>query len=271
MKFWFFAPKSSNPPKHRCENRDLRIEISVRFNSGIFKLQSLCSHGNRYFYPLGSALVRWICWEIFSLWDPWRCWGWVRRKTGIIPYQPIRRICRNLEFVPLSTRQKKTILGMLQPNSQWVLVPLSKIHQKTKTSVGKNFNFSFSVLLLEFLLWDELYGLSWNSRNWKKWGKRSQILNAITLSRPKRVFFSGKLFILSCFCSVKSHNHLLPDIVCWLGSCYNNFSRFSDLLCIVILFFLSHWRWTTWWNSSKNSKKWKKIEILWLFHKWTCW
>lgn len=75
------APKPSNPPKHRCKTRDLRIEISVRFNSGIFKLQSLCSHGNRYFYPLGSALVRRICWEIFSLLGPMKMLGLGQKKN----------------------------------------------------------------------------------------------------------------------------------------------------------------------------------------------
>lgn len=170
--------------------------------------------------------------NVFPL-GPWRCWAWVRRNTEINPHQPIRRICRNLEVVPSSTNQKNTILGMLQPNSHWVLVPLSKF---TKTCAGK-ISFFFLWSLLDSLLWDELYGLSWNCRNWKKWGKISQILNAVTLSRPKRVFFSGKLFTLSWFCSVKSHNHLVPDIVSWLGSFYNNFSSVSDLLCMVILLF----------------------------------
>lgn len=77
----FFAPKFSNPPKHRCKNKDLKIKISVRFNSGIFKLQSLCSHGNWYFYPLGSALVRWICWEIFSLLGPMKMFGLGQKKN----------------------------------------------------------------------------------------------------------------------------------------------------------------------------------------------
>lgn len=77
----FLAPKPSNPPKHGCKTRGLRIEISVRFNSGIFKLQSLCSHGNRYFYPLGSALVRWICWEIFSLLGPMKMLGLGQKKN----------------------------------------------------------------------------------------------------------------------------------------------------------------------------------------------
>lgn len=50
LKPWLGCLKFSG-----CKNGGLRTEISARFNSGIFKLWSLRSHGNQYFYPLGSV------------------------------------------------------------------------------------------------------------------------------------------------------------------------------------------------------------------------
>lgn len=139
-------------------------------------------------------------------------------ETEINPHQPIRRIFRILEVVPFSTNLKiseKYNFGDASTQQSMGACATLQNHQ----------NLCWKNLIFLSLLWDELYG--WNSRNWKKWGKISQILNAVTLSRPKRVFFSGKLFTLSCFCSVISHNHFLPDIVCWFTSCYNIFSSFQ--------------------------------------------
>lgn len=163
---------------------------------------------------------------MFSLWDPWRCWGWVRRNRNKSPPANKKNI-QDSGGCPFLNKPEKYNFG--DASTQQAMGPCATL-QNHQNLCWKN-------LIFLSLLWDELYG--WNSRNWKKWGKISQILNAVTLSRPKRVFFSGKLFTLSCFCSVISHNHFLPDIVCWLASCYNIFSSFSDLLCMVILFFFA--------------------------------
>lgn len=157
LKFrFFFAPNSSNPPKHRCENKDLRMEISVRFNSGIFKLQSLCSHGNRYFYPLGSALVRWICWEIFSLLGPIKMLGLGQKKTRNKSPPATKKNMQEFgdNFGDASTQQSMAPCATLQNTPK-----------KPQKLVLEKSHFSFSVSLLDSLLWDELYGLSWNSRN----------------------------------------------------------------------------------------------------------
>lgn len=129
----FFAPKPSNPPKHRCKNRDLRIEISVRFNSGIFKLQSLCSHGNRYFYPLGSALVRWICWEIFSLLGPMKMLGLGQKKNRNKSPPANKKNMQGSGGCPSQqARQAQFWVGYFNPT-----VNGSKIHQNPRTCAGK--------------------------------------------------------------------------------------------------------------------------------------
>lgn len=165
----FFAPKPSNPPKRRCKTRDLRIEISVRFNSGIFKLQSLCSHGNRYFYPLGSALVRWICWEIFSLLGPMKMLGLGQKKNRNKSPAANKKNVQGSGGWPSLSKPDKANFGdaSFNPavNGFWCHSP--KYTKNPKLELEKS-HFSFSVLLLDALLWDELYGLSWNSKKCKK-------------------------------------------------------------------------------------------------------
>lgn len=205
-------------------------------------------------------LVRWICWEIFSLLGPMKMLGLGQKKNRNKSPPANKKNVQESGGCP-SLNEPKTILGMFQPNSQWVLEPLSKIHQKTKTCAGKILLFFLWIIVrcsaLGWALWAELELQEQN----KVRAKYPKFLNVVTLSRPKRVFFSGKLFMLSCFYSVESHNHLLPDIVRWLGACSNNFSSFSDLLCIVIFFFSPHWRWAAWGNSSKNSKNGKNLRF----------
>lgn len=160
----FFAPKFSNPPKHRCKNKDLKIKISVRFNSGIFKLQSLCSHGNWYFYPLGSALVRWICWEIFSLLGPMKMFGLGQKKNRNKSPPANKKNMQEPEVSLIQQARQKRFWGCFNPTVNGSLCHSPK-HTKNPKVVLEKSHFSFSVSLLDSLLWDDLYGLSWNSRN----------------------------------------------------------------------------------------------------------
>lgn len=133
--------------------------------------------------------------KYFLSWDPWRCLAWVRRKTEINPHQPIRRIYRNLRLSLIQQARQKRFWGCFNPTVNGSLCHSPKHTKKPKVVLEKS-HFSFSVSLLDSLLWDDLYGLSWNSRNWKKWGKISQFLNEITLSRPKRIFFLWKIIYI---------------------------------------------------------------------------
>lgn len=165
---------------------------------------------------------RWICWEIFSLLGHMKMLGLgqkKKKKTEINPHQPIRGTWR------LFLSQTKIILGIIQPNSQWVLQNTPK---KPKLC-WKN------LIFLSLFHWDDLYRLSWNSRRWKNWGKKSQILNAMNLSRPKRIFISGKIIYIRQISKPFITWH------CWLAWCIlEQFLKlFRSLMNCNFIFFFS--------------------------------